>query len=403
MCYYEPLPCRLGELQRYRCMRGSSQLEGYHKHLRLRMEGLVAATPEYKDAIQNEFDLRVAIRAGRRVGLDKTGVLHSDVALMELYHDRRRAVFGNTGGLKGYTPLRDREPTIRHGIHFSQLAWSERCVKEREERGIQSHEGLSLHDEPTTEDVSALLEYAVAQGQGGQVVTGEGLSKLALSRGLIFTETVADTWLRKQRDRENVLYQMHDAGYSQLATRLRPARGTDEQRAHTVAEREGLDLPDAEAPLQGPSISHDNGRVNVARAEHGAVVTNSGDSDGDGDSGSDSGSDDDGWDSGGDDSDMRQRGPVIAEATAVVVSSRTGRRKGSGGGVGGGGKRQRVAPGNVNDRGRSGRAPRPNVALREQTESGEEKVARNAKLALASKRYRCRNCKPRNPCANHLV
>jgi len=53
-------------------MRGSSQLEGYHKHLRLRMEGLVAATPEYKDAIQNEFDLRVAIRAGRRVGLDKT-------------------------------------------------------------------------------------------------------------------------------------------------------------------------------------------------------------------------------------------------------------------------------------------------------------------------------------------
>ena len=259
------------------------------------------------------------------------------------------------------------------------------------------------YDEPTTEDVSALLEYAVAQGQGGQVVTGEGLSKLALSRGLIFTETVADTWLRKQRDRENVLYQMHDAGYSQLATRLRPARGTDEQRAHTVAEREGLDLPDAEAPLQGPSISHDNGRVNVARAEHGAVVTNSGDSDGDGDSGSDSGSDDDGWDSGGDDSDMRQRGPVIAEATAVVVSSRTGRRKGSGGGVGGGGKRQRVAPGNVNDRGRSGRAPRPNAALREQTESGEEKVARNAKLALACKRYRCRNCKPRNPCVNHLV
>ena len=184
---------------------------------------------------------------------------------------------------------------------------------------------------------------------------------------------------------------------------MRPARGTDEQRAHTVAEREGLDLPDAEAPLQGPSISHDNGRVNVARAEHGAVVTNSGDSDGDGDSGSDSGSDDDGWDSGGDDSDMRQRGPVIAEATAVVVSSRTGRRKGSGGGVGGGGKRQRVAPGNVNDRSRPGWAPRPNVALREQTESGEEKVARNAKLALASKRYRCRNCKPRNPCANHLV
>ena len=166
---------------------------------------------------------------------------------------------------------------------------------------------------------------------------------------------------------------------------------------------EGLDLPDAEAPLQGPSISHDNGRVNVARAEHGAVVTNSGDSDGDGDSGSDSGSDDDGWDSGGDDSDMRQRGPVIAEATAVVVSSRTDRRKGSGGGVGGGGKRQRVAPGNVNDRGRPTWAPRPNAALREQTESGEEKVARNAKLALGCKRYRCRNCKPRNPCVNHLV
>ena len=88
-----------------------------------------------------------------------------------------------------------------------------------------------------------VLEYAVTQGNEGRPVSREGMSKLALSRGLLFTAAVAETWLQKQRHREDVLHQMHGAGYSLAAARLHPVNGTEEQRAHSLAAREELALP----------------------------------------------------------------------------------------------------------------------------------------------------------------
>ena len=267
ICYYIALPCKAGQLQKYRCARGSSALEGYHKHLRLVAEHLVAATHEYTDAIINEFDLRWNMRAARHIGLDQTGVEHYDVAVIEANHDVRRAIFG--AGLKSYAPLLKVPPVIHHGVHFSQQAWSQKCEQARAKVGVLSSTTAppALHDTATREDTGALLNFVVASGTPGAAVPPYGLADLALSRGLLFSEGEAQTWLDNMRNREHVLYQMHGAGFVDLIAQLPPLEGTVQQSAHEAATEQVQQHSTAdEAALQGPAIGHQRSSAPVLLA-----------------------------------------------------------------------------------------------------------------------------------------
>ena len=67
----------------YRCLRGSSALEGYHAHLRRLLEHCYSASDETRDAIANSYDFRWILRSARAAELFDPSVKHFNKPLMD--------------------------------------------------------------------------------------------------------------------------------------------------------------------------------------------------------------------------------------------------------------------------------------------------------------------------------
>lgn len=106
----------------HECKRGSTRLEGSFLHTALvRKVTAMNASPEWLDAIVNEHDFRVCVKALRKRELLPAGH-HYDLQLLDMLFDlipaaQRPEILGNWKRTK-YDP--SNPPRLRHGLHFGQ-------------------------------------------------------------------------------------------------------------------------------------------------------------------------------------------------------------------------------------------------------------------------------------------
>jgi len=108
----------------YRCLRGSSALEGWHLHKR---ESLSVCSKKagfrWQEAVSLEFDWRWVVKALRKVKIVPVWVRHFNLPLVEALFDVVEQLFAAQGGaavvLPGWRRTKlMRSPLIRHGFHY---------------------------------------------------------------------------------------------------------------------------------------------------------------------------------------------------------------------------------------------------------------------------------------------
>jgi hypothetical protein len=111
----------------YRCLRGSSALEGYHAHLRRLLEHCYSASDETRDAIVNCFDFRFNVRAARAASLFDPNVKHFNMSLLDEIDSLLLAL--GMQGLELHRQVADKPALMVHGSHFSKLALEQEGAK----------------------------------------------------------------------------------------------------------------------------------------------------------------------------------------------------------------------------------------------------------------------------------
>ena len=251
--YYIALPCDPGQLQKFRCVRGSSPLEGYHTHLERRGKTMLHATASHKDQVFFAFDTRWSIKALREVGLDRTGVKHFDIAAIEGYDASKRSVITagpfHSRGLQHYVPLVDRPSVLKYGVTSSVEAWSETCAHARVALNLPA-QLVSLHKVPTSNDTGVLLEHCVANA--GRI-NFTNLAQVANARGLLFSATSAETWLVGVQHREVAFLDLHSAKYGEFMRSLQDARAVPEAHRNARELDPNIATSAASNPIQLPA------------------------------------------------------------------------------------------------------------------------------------------------------
>lgn len=120
--YVKGRVCKKTGFQFHECKRGSPRLEGSFLHTALvRKVTAMNASPEWLDAIVNEHDFRVVVKALRKRDLLPAG-RHYDLQLLDMLYDlipaaQREAILGKWVRTK-YDPANP--PQLRHGLHFGR-------------------------------------------------------------------------------------------------------------------------------------------------------------------------------------------------------------------------------------------------------------------------------------------
>ena len=212
----------------WRCLRTSSALEGYHKHLRMLMEAAWGASEEWLDTISNLFDFRWIVDAGRVVGIYSRDVPHYDFEMLDRLDDAIRALpFKNGGGLLNHRVVREEEIILHHGAHHSREAlkqWGEEGGGE-DAGGNEDGPGggggggapirvQSWRVKPTAEDVTALLK-------SGKLGNAAELTLFARNRRLLFGDGHAEKFLAGIATNEAMLLELAHHNFPALHSRLR--------------------------------------------------------------------------------------------------------------------------------------------------------------------------------------
>lgn len=120
--YVKGRVCKKTGFQFHECKRGSPRLEGSFLHTALvRKVTAMNASPEWLDAIVNEHDFCVVVKALRKRDLLPAG-RHYDLQLLDMLYDlipaaQREAILGKWVRTK-YDPANP--PQLRHGLHFGR-------------------------------------------------------------------------------------------------------------------------------------------------------------------------------------------------------------------------------------------------------------------------------------------
>ena len=261
-----------GQLQKFRCARGSSPLEGYHTHLERRCKTMLHATSAHKDEIIFAFDTRWSMLALREIGLDRTGVKHFDIALIEGYDASRRAIFGfcafERRGLHHYVPLLNRPPVLKFGVEFSAEAWSQTCAMARDTLGLPA-QMVPLHKLPTSDDTEALLQYCVANE--GHIDFAK-LAQVGNARGLLFSKASAETWLVGVQNREVAFLDLHSARYGDFIRSLHDAIAVPDAHRNALQLQPNIATAAASDPIALPAPAASVSTIGAIVARPPAVV-----------------------------------------------------------------------------------------------------------------------------------
>jgi len=194
----------------YGCLRSSSQLEGYHLHLRqLRAAGAMSASPRHQDALMNAFDWRWIVRSLVARGQLPINTRHHQLDQIDAVHNLSAQLVNKkklaANWVDGWRPLPDGCPTMKQGI-----AWALELAGQRVNQSINAEPAAapiaplpsrrqnstewlaaiscaSLRGRFTAEDIAAVLGDA-------KVTSAEELVRVAAARGISLSESLALRW-----------------------------------------------------------------------------------------------------------------------------------------------------------------------------------------------------------------
>jgi hypothetical protein len=205
----------------YRCLRNSSALEGYHYYLRwLCDDSFKSCGEDWLWTIIRAFDFRWSVRAGRVGGLYDPAVKHFDMRLRDALNGALRGLIGakTLSETTLHIDVVDREPKIRHGLHFArEVRRQQSLVQEAEVLELAEQDGGSasgaldlsrLHMHPTATDAEALLNSPAALDMDGPAI-----AKVALALGLVWTSERAETFLKATAQKEKLYLQLAKQNY----------------------------------------------------------------------------------------------------------------------------------------------------------------------------------------------
>jgi hypothetical protein len=171
----------------YRCLRGSSALEGYHAHLRRLLEHCYSASDKTRDAIVNCFDFRFNVRAARAASLFDPGVKHFNMQLLDEIDHLLLAL--GLQGLELHHQVADKPALMVHGSHFSVLALA-REGKKIDAAAAGGDEQLCAKKwklVPSSADKAALIAHGCFQGG-----SASELCAVAQSRHILWDDDDAE-------------------------------------------------------------------------------------------------------------------------------------------------------------------------------------------------------------------
>jgi hypothetical protein len=156
----------------YRCLRGSSALEGYHAHLRRLLEHCYSASDETRDAIVNCFDFRFNVRAARAASLFDPNVKHFNMSLLDEIDSLLLAL--GMQGLELHRQVADKPALMVHGSHFSKLALEQEGAKIDAAAAAEGGEEALCKKQwklvPDSADKAALIAHACfSAGTAGEL------------------------------------------------------------------------------------------------------------------------------------------------------------------------------------------------------------------------------------------
>ena len=218
----------------YRCLRSTSQLEGYHLHLRLLLCACaLSAGARLQDNLVKAFQFHWFVRALRARGLYPTWVRHTQLDLYDLVH-KLSADLVNAGRLKknwspGWVPLPTGAPILRQGIVYAlevagdqlndaigaaapaDAAAAAALVPAPLPRRPTNLEWLQhfaraqMRGEYTAEDVAAILT-------GATIKTTSDMQNAAARRGIALSASQAEAWNEKVYDDVAALNELKKRG-----------------------------------------------------------------------------------------------------------------------------------------------------------------------------------------------
>lgn len=160
--HYMPLnKLKCSNFQMYRCLRGSSHLEGYHLHLRsIRQAASSHASPRWLDALTSEFDLRWIVRQLIKLGTIPA-MAHPDIKSLDLLHDICADLVKHGAMTHGQNPTQrwrrtqtgrnGGQPFIQTGSFYTWAAMRQQRAREQQQRaGEQQQQPPSEQQQPSS-------------------------------------------------------------------------------------------------------------------------------------------------------------------------------------------------------------------------------------------------------------
>jgi hypothetical protein len=251
----------------YRCLRGSSALEGYHAHLRRLLEHCYSASDETRDAIVNCFDFRFNVRAARAASLFDPNVKHYNMALLDEIDSLLLAL--GTQGLELHRQVADKPALMVHGSHFSELALKQGGAELDAAAAAGGEEELCTKKwklRPDSDDKAALIQHACFS-----TGTASELCTVARSRHIFWDAGDAERFKQAVALGEAKQAALAGAGYAALHAAQRvPATAPDALRAPAAA---ALPAPPGGAlmPLAAPIHSAAAGAAGAPRHDPAAA------------------------------------------------------------------------------------------------------------------------------------
>ena len=244
----------------YRCLRGSSALEGYHAHLRRLLEHCYSASDETRDAIVNCFDFRFNVRAARAASLFDPGVKHFNMQLLDEIDHLLLAL--GLQGLELHNQVADKPALMVHGSHFSVLALA-REGKKIDAAAAGGDEQLHAKKwklVPSSADKAALIAHGCFQGG-----SASELCAVAQSRHILWDDDDAERFkqavaLGEAKQAELARVGFPDLHEAQRVPAIAPAALMAPAAAAVPVPAEG-----ALMPLAAPSQSAGAGVVGAPR------------------------------------------------------------------------------------------------------------------------------------------
>jgi hypothetical protein len=194
---YLPLRVTKSGFQIYRCLRSSSQLEGYHLHVNETFKaGGKAAGPMYKECVVNSFDFSWNVACLKRTGTISDRVHHLNFRLIEDLHSLGVAVLGaEEAVIPNWVPVRilpDRETMKRGMYYFYQAQRPDNSEPPLPARGSNykqyssSMVGSEVTHQASSEQISRLLLVK------GAVNNSQVMQKAALKEGVLVDQKGAE-------------------------------------------------------------------------------------------------------------------------------------------------------------------------------------------------------------------